>query len=195
MLVASAGARGDEVAAWLEAHGLERLLAVHMEERLKGLTGDERDELVQRLVGIYARLLETTTDPQVLHDVEDRSRRLLSAVPASVGEDLRFALLRGTYRGAEHAAEEYRLRRSSDEEVARAREALTDIIPKIYQLRRQVEGRLEMTERRLARSAGPEAAALAAQNEESQRLVTQCVFINAWALYYQSWLNDRPENA
>src|SRR5262245_14300209 len=102
-----------------------------MEERLKGLTGDEREELVQRLVAIYARLLESTRDPDVLRDVEERSRKLLAGAAPSVGEDLRFALLRGSYRGAEHAAEEHRLRRGSEEEVARAKDALSDIIPKL----------------------------------------------------------------
>ncbi len=195
LLAAAPRAGADEVAAYLESHGLERLLSVHLEEQLKGLTGDERDELVQRLVGIYARLLESTRDPAVLRDIEERSRRLLAGAPPSVGEDLRFALLRGSYRGAEQAAEEYRLRRGGDEDVARAKDTLTDIIPKLTQLRRQVENRLQATERRLARAAGPEASALSAQAEEIQRLLAQSTFINAWALYYQSWLNQRPENA
>jgi hypothetical protein len=195
LLAAVPRAGADEVAAYLEALGLERLLAVHLEDRLRGLTGDDREELVQRLVGIYARLLESTRDPAVLRDVEERSRRLLAGAPPSVGEDLRFALLRGSYRGAEQAAEDHRLRRGSAEVVARAGETLTDVIPKLNTLRRQVEARLQATERRLSRASGPEASALSAQAEEIQRLLAQITFVSAWALYYQSWLNERPENA
>ena len=73
-------AGGDEVGAYLERHGLDGLLAVHLEERLKSVGGDERESLVLQLVGIYARLLESTDDPVLLRNLQDRSRRLLTAV-------------------------------------------------------------------------------------------------------------------
>ncbi len=60
VLGVAAVVQGDEVAAYLERHGLDGLLAVHLEERLKSVGGDERESLVLQLVGIYARLLEST---------------------------------------------------------------------------------------------------------------------------------------
>ena len=99
-----ASARGDEVAAYLERHGLDGLLAVHLEERLASVPGDERESLVLQLVGIYARLLASTDDPVLLRNLQERSRRLLSAVSPEVGQELQLALLRGAYRGAETIA-------------------------------------------------------------------------------------------
>ncbi len=188
-------ARADEVARWLERHDLDRLLAVHLEEQLTGLTAEERDALVLELVGIYAKLLESTDDPALLRELEERSRRLLAATTQNVGEELRLALLRGSYRGAERIAENHRLRQSTPEDLARAGEILSEIIPKLTRLGSQIDSRLKVTERRLMRTGGNEATVLAERAEDIQQLHTQCSFLTAWALYYQSWLNRRPDNA
>jgi tetratricopeptide (TPR) repeat protein len=195
VLAATAAAPADEVAEYLRHHGLHRLLAVHLEQQLPGVGGEARQALMLELAGIYAQLLESTKDPGLLADLEKRSHRLLAAAPASVGEELRLALLRGAYRGAEGVAERHRLRQSDQQELARARETLSEIIPRLTTLRRQIEGRLRQTESRLMRSGGSAATELARQAEEIQGLLTQCTFLTAWALYYQSWLNDRPDNA
>ncbi|MHC4273882.1 MAG: hypothetical protein ACYTF2_06880 [Planctomycetota bacterium] len=194
-MTVSAVARADEVADYLRRHGLHRLLAVHLEQQLPGLSSEVRNERILELAGIYAQLLESTEDPALLADVQERSRRLLAAASASVGEELRLALLRGSYRGAESVAERHRLRQSTADELARARETFSEIIPKLTQLRNQIEGRLRQTENRLMRSGGSAAADLARRAETIQGLLTQSTFLTAWALYYQSWLNNRPDNA
>ena len=191
----AAVARGDEVAAYLEQRGLDGLLAVHLEERLESVGGDERESLVLQLVGIYARLLESTDDPVLLRNLQARSRRLLAAASPEAGQELLLALLRGAYRGAEKIAESHRLRQSNEQDVQRARDTLSDIIPKLSRLRKQIDSRLTHTERRLMRAGGTDAEVMAERAEELQRLLTQCTFLTAWALYYQSWLHDRPENA
>ncbi|MHC4128093.1 MAG: hypothetical protein ACYSUA_07980 [Planctomycetota bacterium] len=134
-MTVSAVARADEVADYLRRHGLHRLLAVHLEQQLPGLSSEVRNERILELAGIYAQLLESTEDPALLADVQERSRRLLAAASASVGEELRLALLRGSYRGAESVAERHRLRQSTADELARARETFSEIIPKLTQLR------------------------------------------------------------
>ncbi|MHC4414546.1 MAG: tetratricopeptide repeat protein [Planctomycetota bacterium] len=188
-------ARADAVAAYLERQGLRELLAVHLEDRLEGLTGQEREDLVLRLVGIYAELLETADDPVSRTNLEERSRRLLASAPPSSGVELRLALMRGSYRAAEKIAESHRLRLSDDESVSRAKETLSEVIPKLRQLCDRIEDRVSVAERRLMRTGGREAAVLVERAESAQRLYSQCMFINAWALYYQSWLHERPDNA
>ncbi|MHC4079904.1 MAG: hypothetical protein ACYS15_01510 [Planctomycetota bacterium] len=195
VLTCAGAVRADEVAEYLRRHGLHRLLAVHLEQQLQGLGGEARNELVLELAGIYAQLLESTKDPGLLADLEERSHRLLAAASPSVGEELRLALLRGSYRGAESIAERYRLRQTSDADLARARETLAEIIPKLTRLRHQIDSRVRQTESRLMRSGGNAATELAHQAEAIQGLLTQCTFLTAWALYYQSWLNERPDNA
>jgi len=130
-----------------------------------------------------------------LRSLQERSRRLLSAVSPEVGQELQLALLRGAYRGAETIAESHRLRQSNEQDVQRARDVLSETIPKLTRLRKQIDSRLTHTERRLMRAGGTDAQVIADRAEELQRLFTQCTFLTAWALYYQSWLNDRPENA
>ena len=195
LLLAVAPVRADEVAAYLEQRGLDQLLAVHLESQLKPAGGDDREKLVLQLVSIYARLLEATHDPVLLRNLQERSRRLLAAASPTVGQELQLALLRGSYHGAEKIAESHRLRQSTEQELQWARDTLSEIIPKLTRLRHQIGRRLTLTEQRLMRTGGTDAELLADRAEEIHRLYAQSTFITAWALYYQSWLNDRPENA
>ncbi len=194
-LLPAAAARGDAVAEYLERHGLKQLLAVHLEQQLEGLAGEERDELVLRLAGLYSELLESATDPQLLVYLEEKSRQLLAAATSDSGAELRLALLRGSYRAAERIAENHRLRQASPQDVERAAETLTGIIPDLNQLRAQVTERHKSLDRRLGRATGREAAVLTQQVERYDRLAHACTFFAAWAQYYQSWLNQRRENA
>ncbi len=195
VLLVAGGVRGDDVAAFLEQRGLDQLLAVHLEQQLESVGGDAREAFVLRLVNIYARLLESTDDPALLRSLQERSRRLLAAASAGVGQELRLALLRGSYRGAEKIAESHRLRQSTEDDIERAIETLAEIIPKLNRLRNQINSRVKHAERRLMRTGGNDAQALADEAEAIERLRTQCTFVAAWALYYQSWLNNRPDNA
>ena len=195
VLLAVSSVRADDVAAFLEQRGLEQLLAVHLEERLQSVGGDAREAFVLRLVNIYARLLESIDDPALLRNLQERSRRLLASASAGVGQELRLELLRGSYRGAEKIAESHRLRQSTEQDVERAIETLAEIIPKLNRLRTQINSRVNQAERRLMRTGGNDAQALADEAEAIERLHTQCTFVTAWALYYQSWLNNRPDNA
>ena len=188
-------AYSDDVAAYLERHGLQQLLAVHLEQLLEDQNGAARDDLVLRLAGLYAHLLESTDDPALRIALEERSRKLLSAAPPNTAQELRLALLRGSYRSAERIAEDHRLRQSDPEQVDRAKATLAELIPKLRQLRGQLDDRSKLAERRLTRSGGSSAVILSAEAERYHRLLAQCTFLNAWALYYQSWLNERPDNA
>ena len=186
---------GDDVAAYLERHGLQQLLAVHLEQLLEDQNGAARDDLVLRLAGLYAQLLESIDDPALRIALEERSRKLLSAAPPNTAQELRLALLRGSYRSAERIAEDHRLRQSDPEQVERAKATLAELIPKLRQLRGQLDDRSKLAERRLTRSGGGTAVILSEKAERYHRLLAQCTFLNAWALYYQSWLSQRPDNA
>ena len=185
----------DDVAAYLERHGLQQLLAVHLEQQLEDQTGHARDEAVLRLAGLYAQLLESVDDPALRVALEERSRALLSLAPPNAAEELRLALLRGAYRSAERIAEDHRLRQSDAQQIERAKATLTELIPKLRQLRSQLDDRAELTERQLTRSGSGTAVVLSREADRYHRLLAQCTFLNAWALYYQSWLHERPDNA
>ncbi|MCP3905431.1 MAG: hypothetical protein GY715_17540 [Planctomycetes bacterium] len=194
-LVFAAGAAADEVAAWLELHGLDELLAVHLEAQLDAVDGDEKRELVNRLATIYAHLLESVDDPVRRRVLEERSRRLLTMAPAGGSHGLRLALLRGTYRAAERTAENHRLRLADADDVEDAKATLKSLIPKLNRLLKQTDDHVTVLERRLSRATGTDAIVLAEEVEQARAVHAQCTFHYAWAMYYQAWLLDRPESA
>jgi len=168
---------------------------VHLEQELDGSTGDHREELLTRLADIYARLLEHVTDRARRLELEQRSRRLLQKAPNRNTEELQLALFRATFRGVERAAENYRLRLVDDEELDRARATLAELVPDLERLRRRAADRVRDIERRLSRSSGTDAIVLTEQTDQVRQLEAQCTFLTAWAMYYQSWLNDHRDVA
>jgi hypothetical protein len=188
-------AAADEVEALLERLGLKQLLALHLEERLDGLTGERRQQEAMRLADLYAELLESVADPLLRRTIEERSKALLRAAPEGSVDQLRLALLRSTFRAAESVAEDQRMRLSSPEAVQQAIDTLTDILPDLGSLESHLEDSVERVDRRLGRASGTEAVFLGDDLERLQRLEMECSFLRAWALYYQSWLNNRPDNA
>jgi len=194
-LVLAGPAVGDEVASWLERHGLDELLAVHLESQLDDAEGDEKGELIHRLAGIYSQLLEVQDDPVRRRVLEERSRRLLSMAPAGGSHALRLALLRGTYRSAERTAENHRLRLSTPEDVAAASATLKELIPDLSRLLKRSDDHVQVLERRLSRSTGTDAIVLSEEVERARSVHAQGTFLYAWAMYYQAWLRERPDLA
>lgn len=190
-----APAASDDVAAYLERHGLKELLALHLRERLDKAPTEERDTLAVRLAELYAELLETTGDAALRLDLENRARELLSLVPAESADELRLALLRGGYVAAEKIAENHRLRLSSAEDVARALEMLRDLVPKFASLRSVLKDKVETTERRLHRATGAQATLLTQEADRARRLSARCTFLSAWSHYYLAWLEGKPDHA
>ena len=199
LLVALSGiatnSMADEVTEYLERHNLRSLLAVHLEEQLEKSTGEERDQLIDRLSDLYAELLERVTDPAVQSRLEERSRRLLEQVPTARADRLRLTLLIPKYSLAEKIAENHRLRLATQEEIENAQRIFAEIAPKLASLRQQIRQNAQGLERRVSRATGSEATALNENAERTRGLHAQCTFLNAWSLYYQSWLGNRPESA
>ena len=194
---ASGGASGvgDDVGAYLQRHGLKQLLTVHLEQQLIDAKGDLREELIRKLAELYAELLESEQQPEKRNRLEIRARELVSSLPPHDAGSLRLALLRGSYRVAEKIAEDHRLRLASDQEVDEARRLLSDILPRFSQLRHQLKDRLDNLERKLSRANADETVRINSEVNQARDLYDECTFYNAWGLYYQSWMHDRPENA
>jgi hypothetical protein len=195
LAVAAPRARADDVAEFLDRHGLSDLLAVHLEAKLAASAGEERDEILVRLAELYADLLERDLAPEHHARIEASSRRLLEAAPGGQAGRLRLALLRATFRGAERVAENHRLRLSTDEEVARARATLAEVGPELNRLRRDLDAQVETIDRRLSRASGGDAIVLGERLERARELASQCTFISAWSSYYVAWLEGDAEPA
>ena len=190
-LVLAASAGGEDVARYLERHGLDDLLAVHLERQLETTGAQERDELIRRLVGVYKKLLETTTDPVGRRTLELRSEELLQKASESDRQELHLALLRGRQHAAEQIAERHRLRQAPEQAVARAGDILQEIVHELDRLRDRIKERRRRAERSLSRSRGRAAAQWREEMEQAARLSEECAFVLAWSLYYHAWLDQR----
>jgi 7-cyano-7-deazaguanine reductase len=120
---------------------------------------------------------------------------LLALAPEASVDELRLALLRASYRSAERAAEQHRLRLSTPAEVDAARANLTEIVRDVNSLRLQLRDKLEVAARRLSRSIGAESIALSQTVERLRSLRAQATFLQAWSMYYQAWLAGTGETA
>ena len=108
--VLSGPVHGDDVASFLESRGLDRLLAIHLEEGLDELSGDARGESATRLARLYAQLLMNAESDSDRAYLEARGLQLLKGIPLGDADDLRVELLNGRYLVAEDIAERHRLR-------------------------------------------------------------------------------------
>ena len=183
-------AQADDVASYLEQHGLTQLLAVHLENQLEGLANEQREAAIRRLADLYAQLLEREVDPARRIALEERSRQLLAQAPARSADDLRLALLRASYRSAEKVAENHRLRLARPEEVETARRTFSEIAPQLQALSEQLRETIATLERRLSRAGGADAVSLGETADRARASYAQCMFLTAWSLYYQDWLTD-----
>lgn len=194
VLMASA-ASADDVAAYLEERGLTQLLVLHLEEILRTVPDDERPALAARLASLYAELLESTQDVSLRIDLESRSRELLSLVPEESADELRLALLQGSYSSAERIAENHRLRLSDDASLARAQATLAEVIPQFAAVRQSLSEKIEVAERRRSRSRGAETARLNEEVEKLAQMHARALFLMAWAQYYLAWLSESESDA
>ena len=183
-------ARGDDLALYLERHGLERLLATHLESRLDDASDDARGALLLRLADLYASLLGQTSDREEQVILEARARQLLQLADPEETDALRFALLRASYQRAESLAEQHRLRAATDEQIATAISMFDEVVADLLQLRQRVQLRIERETRRRNRATGAAAAAAGERIRAASVLDAQSTFLAAWALYYKAWLND-----
>jgi hypothetical protein len=195
MVLAAPALAQDPVANYLQRMGLNHLLALHLEEALSRALPDEREDLQLRLVALYSQLIDETEDPVLREVLEERSLRLLATASAEAGLELQLALLRARYRVVEQVAENHRLRQADPKALQRARDQLPGLVRELNAQRGRIEDQLRLTENRLDRATGSEAATLTARSESLLELSSRATFLTAWALYYQSWLNQRPDNA
>lgn len=184
------GEAAEQVSTWLEQHSLHNLLALHLEQQIARTTGQQQRALIQQLADIYAHLLESAQDPDRRQHLEDRARHLLAMTDAEGLEELRLSLLTTAYRAAERIAEQHRLRLATEDDLARARSTLADIVPQLRQLNEQIISNILQLDRLLRRASGAQAAALTANLDQMEMLYQHSAFLTAWAHYYDAVLNN-----
>ncbi|MAC19096.1 MAG: hypothetical protein CMJ23_05335 [Phycisphaerae bacterium] len=145
----------DRTSDWLEARGLDELLARHLENQLAAAAGDasSRGRLAARLAEIYAELLRVESDEARRLEFVERSRDLLKVVSGEDAASLRIALARNRYLNASRVVENGRIELASDEELAGAIRDLTRLSEELEKVRRDLKSRITALSRSKARRA------------------------------------------
>ncbi len=195
LCVGGENANADDVAVYLAERDLIQVLAVHLEQQLAEVDGEQRDELLRALADLYAELLETTANDDLRETLEKRGRAILAEAPPEGADGLRLALLRGPYRLAERIAEQHRLRLADEEKLEHARKSLNETIPELLLMVQRADATAELARRRLSRAGSREATEWSAHAERAEQQSNQTRFLAAWALYYQAYLSNQPRSA
>ena len=190
--LASGAARGDEVALFLEARGFDRLLAMHLEDQLDELTGEERADTARRLARLYAQLLMVADDSVDRTYLETRGMQLIDDMPAGEVDDLRVELLNGRYLVAEDIAERRRLRLDDLGETERAIEILDGLLEELQRIRLRSQKQLEDLGRSLQRGTPFRSTSRREKLLRKQQLLRRVDYLLGWGHYYRAWLGDDP---
>ena len=183
----------DELGNYLERHGLDHLLAIHLEEQFESANDKEKPAIATRLAALYTTLLQQTEDPAERLNLITRSRELLAEVPDESVDELRLSLLSGTYSAAEKIAEDHRLRLSDEASVERAVGMLDEAIPEFASLENSLNERIEVLDRRLSRVRSRQGVQLRQEAQQLKQFLVRTRFLSGWANYYRAWL--APDDA
>ncbi len=172
----------DGIEQYLETLGLERLQAVHLEEAIDELIGEERQHAARRLARLYGRLLERETDADERRDLQRRSQRLLRLVPEEYADELRLTLVKARYFNTERESQASLLAAASpaeDEELART---LLELVPDLKDIAGKADSDIRRLERRLNAGRGDfDEQALRNDLDTLRSLRSQAHYYLGWA--------------
>ncbi len=186
----------DLVEQYLETLGLDRLRAVHLEQRLSALEGESRGLAATRLATLYGRLLESDKDPSFRRDIEHRSRALLKLVPPDDVDDLRLTIVKARYFQAERQSQASLLGATSPEEdQGLAREFLA-LLPDLRDIASDAQRAIRSLEGKLgSRRANVDEAAMRDELEMLRSRVSQAQYYLGWAQVELSRLTGQSRHA
>ncbi|MFK7961123.1 MAG: hypothetical protein AB8G96_11425 [Phycisphaerales bacterium] len=183
-------AAADPTGAYLESLGLDDLLAVSLEQRLASVPPDARGPILERLSGIYARLLDAEPDGAARDRLLARARTVVREGGGERTERLELAIARAGYRIAERIAERHRIRAAEPEEIRSARDTLMEIDRVFHDLEVRVNERIRRSKAVSDRAATSRALAADAELDEATALRDELAYLAGWTAYYRQWLED-----
>jgi len=194
----SVGVQGDvddpslRLERYLEARGLDDLIAAHLRQKLKEATGSERIRVAERLGALYVRQLNESTDAARRHAVEGQARELLKSVGEAPAYELRINLLKVTYLRAQQEVERDRLRLAKGEDVNEAATVLREVCPAFVELAGKLDARVDTLERKEESPRGEDVELVRAELTEVRRLRSLARYYAGWANYYLAMVDKNP---
>ena len=181
---------------YLVDHDLQDLLAEHLVERLGSASGNEREEIAQKLGKLYVQLLDAAQDEDERKYWSDRASNLLRLVPESDSPELRINLSKAAYIRAEATAERARLRMASEAEIAQAERILRDSAVTFLAIAQDANRQAQTLERKLAQRLEEEEELEVTQSLASARQNRSLGFYYAgWSEYYLAMLTSDKQRA
>ena len=187
---ACGGVRADDVALFLEDRGFDRLLVLHLEEQLDGLSGEDRSDAARRLARLYAQQLMLATDPVDRSYLEGRGLELLEGMPEDEVDDLRVELINGRYLIVEDIAERHRLRLEELGETQRAIEMLDEILEELHRIRERTLELQQDSGRVISPMAPLRSTSRRSRMLRREQLLRRVDYLLGWSYYYRAWLSD-----
>ncbi len=188
--------RADELADWLEARGLDGLLATRLELVARDSNGDELKRVRERLATTYARLLDLSARGVERDALLERAERALTESAGFAADVLGLAISRARYRVAAEIAEDTRAAvRVPSEANARALAELGVVLPALEQLQAQSLKRAQDLDRRIDSLVGLTQDLARADIQRAEAIATECRFLRAWGLLYKGLLSESVEDS
>ena len=182
----------DDLSEWLQRPGLERFLALLLQERMaRAATPAEKRDLAERLAELVSRQLEGAPSAAELEALAAVAQEVTPQLPQVEADALGLALLRARYRPLARGAEEFRMARASLDEATAFRDGLRTLAPAFEALRKRLDAELKTDDRKLDRSVGLDAETLLDAVDRKRALLDTSRFLQAWTLYYLGWIERR----
>lgn len=177
----------DRTADWLDANGLDGLLALHLEQERATAVGnaDRRRRLAVRLATVYARQLEHELEPGQRATIVAAASQLLKTGEAEEADALRLALLRAQYATASGRLENGRAALETEEAVEEAVAELTELARALRAVRMDLKARLTRTDQLLDRATGLRARKYQKAIATMQQIALAAALLEGWCLYYE----------
>lgn len=176
--------------AYLSRPGLKPLLAQHLTRRLASAPAQEHPAIADRLGRLYIDLIAAARNPAERSEWETLARDLVRSAPQAAALDLRVELARAIYLKGEAAAERFRLRLTTDAELADARATLTGTKAQFEALAVEIGRRADNLAR--AEDSGRATDAQIAESSDAKRLRSVAHYYAGWASCYLSLVNNAP---
>ncbi|MEM8835486.1 MAG: hypothetical protein AAGD00_06675 [Planctomycetota bacterium] len=183
----------EEVAAFLERHGLLEALAHHLESELRLTPKQEREELAVRIGDVYTRLLERGGTPERVREWESSAKRILGELPEADTIALRLSLARAEFVRAESLAERWRIRDLGDDQLEPLVESLSRVQEELQRLATLSHDQVRRYERLEESGGRGDSRLLSDRLADTRRSRSLANYFRAWSLYYLAEL--RPDGA
>jgi len=190
----NADGASDPVGRFFTVHRMDDLLEVHLSGQIERARSDEdRQAAIAALAEFYLRSLRSM-DPNLpeRERMLDKAWTLSAAYEFDSLSELRLELLIERYLPIERLVELHMLLLDEQEETARARSTLAEILQRLDRIESSLQKQLTLLERQSRSTTTQSSEELGEQLAAARRNLSLTRYYLGWAGYSRAVLDDRP---